>query len=87
MLAREVNDRFLVNEHRDLSFFGHILSLVIIFFLYKEYGQIPIAEKLIITGNVKKHVYLVDLVRNYEVFLVDYFSFAVTATYSFCSIF
>ena len=67
MLTREVNDRFLVNEHGDLSFFPpHILSLVIILFLYKEYRPIiiipiSIAEKLIITGNVKKYVFLVDL--------------------------
>ena len=51
MLAREVNDRFLVNEHVTYHF-SHILSLVIIFFLYKEYRQIPSAEKLRITGNV-----------------------------------
>ena len=49
MLAKEVNDRFLVNERDDLSFFFAYLSLVIIFFLYKEYRPILSAEILIIT--------------------------------------
>ena len=60
MLASEVNDCFLVNGRGDLSFFTHILSLVIIFSLFKEYRSIHSAEKIIITGNVKKYVFLVD---------------------------
>ena len=55
-LATEVNqnDRFLINEQVTYHFiFPHILSLVIIFFPYKEYRQILSAENLITTGNVK----------------------------------
>ena len=36
---REVNHRFLVSEHGDLSIFSLFLSLVDAFFLYSEYNE------------------------------------------------
>ena len=49
---REVNRRFLVNEHGDLSIFSLFLSPVNASFLYREYKQISIVETLVINGNV-----------------------------------
>ena len=53
MLAREENDRFLVNEHGagTISFFAYFKSSNHL--LSEEYRPIPIAEKLIIARNVK----------------------------------
>ena len=65
MLAREVNDRFIVNEHGDLSLFrifkssDHLLSIQGV-----KTIAIPSAEQFRITGNVEKYVFLVDFVRN-----------------------
>ena len=50
---RELNCRFLVNGHDDLSIFPLFQSLVNAFFLYSKYKQISIVEKWVINGNVK----------------------------------
>ena len=49
---REVNRRFLVNEHSDLSIFSLFLSPVNASFLCSEYKQIFIVETSVINGNV-----------------------------------
>ena len=50
---REINRRFLVNEHGDLSIFSLFLSPVNASFLFSEYKQISIVETSVINGNVK----------------------------------
>ena len=49
---RDVNRRFLVNEHGYLSIFSLFLSPVITSFLCSEYKQISIVETPVINGNV-----------------------------------
>ena len=49
---REVNRRFLVNEHGDLSIFSRFPSPVNASFLYSEYKQISIVKTSVINGNV-----------------------------------
>ena len=49
---REVNRRFLVNEHGDLSIFSLFLSSVNASFLCSEHKQISIVETSVINGNV-----------------------------------
>ena len=51
-LRREVNRRFLVNEHGDLSIFSLFLSPANASFLYSEYKQISVVETSVINGNV-----------------------------------
>ena len=48
---RDVNRRFLANEHGDLSIFSLFLSAVNASFLGSEYKQISIVETLVIIGN------------------------------------
>ena len=48
----EVNRRFLVNEHGDLSIFSLFLSPVNASFLCSEYKQISIVETSVINGNM-----------------------------------
>ena len=49
---REVNRRFLVNEHGDLSIFSLFLSPVNASFLCSEDKQISIVETSVINGNL-----------------------------------
>ena len=45
-LVREVNRRFLVNKHGDLSIFSLFLSLLNAYFLYSEHKQISIVKNM-----------------------------------------
>ena len=51
-LVYEVNSRFPMNEHGDLSIFFSFLSLVNASFLYSEYKQISIVEREVINRNM-----------------------------------
>ena len=73
MLAREVNYRFLVNEHRNVSYLKSSNHLLYIQGVWTN----SYCRKSNNHCKLEKYVFLVDFVRNYEVFevsVVDYIS-------------